>query len=479
MTARQITGFAAGLFLLAAGCRHARTIDAWPVLQREPQQGETDPPRRPGSRTEVLWPFGDVQHGKDYDQYAVRPLFNYRIEPGERVTEWQGLWPILLVRSMPDDRRVRIIPIYWGNSKTGTDGTDRNWMLFPVLFGGSDPKTGAYFAVFPLGGKLKGLLGRSEIRFLAFPLYSDSKMDNGRRAWNVLFPLIAKTASPYSRSSRVLPFFMRYKVKGEPAGYSVLWPFVHFSGRPAEGETRRSRFMLWPLFGWDNTPDARSFTMLWPFFSFGRRGDESWEYIAPWPFFRRTHKPKLDRVQFWPFYGRVTRPNIKRSYIAWPFYGHSIVDGKLERCEETRSWPFYRDTIKHEKDTSVKDRSTILWPLFQYHGRNDGENGSSGGFSTLSLLWFRDPDGFDRNWSVFWKLFEYTWEAGGRRSTRFIWRLYRHDRGPDGRRVQLGPLASYRRDSDGRRLSLLMGLFEYGSMHGRRHVRLLYLPLTR
>ena len=68
---------------------------------------------------------------------------------------------------------------------------------------------------------------------------------------------------------------------------------------------------------------------------------------------------------------------------------------------------------------------------------------------------------------------------GERRSTRLLWRLYRHDRGPDSRRVQLGPLAGYRREGDAWRVNALFGLLEYGRVGGGRHVRLFYVPLTR
>jgi hypothetical protein len=273
----------------------------------------------------------------------------------------------------------------------------------------------------------------------------------------------------------VLPFYSRVKRRDWPAEYWVLWPFFHFTGKPDEGEQFRSRFFFFPFFGWDNTEEYRSFTVLWPFFGFRTRGDGTWSWVGPWPLYRSSKWPRSERIQFWPFYGKVTDREVTRRFIAWPLYSYAVRDTATDHAEQFRSWPFFQTTHDQDKPTQAERRHTVLWPLFRYKSSSDGP----GEFTSLALLWFVDPAGFERNYSVFWKLFEVVWDGEGQRSTRLLWRLYRHDRGPDGRRVQLGPLASYRREPTGWRASALLGLFEYGRVDGRHHVRLFYLPVTR
>jgi hypothetical protein len=505
MNSRRTAQLAMVLSLLAVGCSHQTTIDGWPALQHEIDTVPRSKPARDAShlagkpgdppvntmtqaaRTELLWPFGDVQHAEEFSQYGLRPLVNYRVEPGREWSEWQGLWPIVWVRRRPDDANAHVWPLYYNNVKRWPDRRKHDWAFFPFFLGGTDTREGPYFAFFPFAGLVKGKFGRDRIRFLLFPLYSDSTMSNGRKAWNVLFPFGAVTKSPLSESARIWPLYSRYKKVGEAPEYTVLWPFVHFTGRAAGGEKPRSRFFLFPLFGWDNTYPARqesiappapaktkSFTVLWPFFSFAKQEGGRWQWIGPWPIFRAAEGKERTSWQFWPFAARREGPETKGGYVLWPLYLYSVSDTKAVHFEENRSWPLYRDQRRLDKASNIRTRWRILWPLYHYHRQEDGH----ADFSALSPFWYADPDGYDRNYSVFFTVFQVTSDADGRRSVRLLWRLLRYDWGHDGRRVQLGPLASYRREPTGWRASTLFGLFEYGRIGGRGHVRLFFLPLT-
>jgi hypothetical protein len=77
---------------MLSGCAGPQKINAWPTYYRESDEaGRT-------THAEVLWPFGELDRSPEFEQWAIRPLVNHRVEHADDTTEWQALFPLVRFR---------------------------------------------------------------------------------------------------------------------------------------------------------------------------------------------------------------------------------------------------------------------------------------------------------------------------------------------------------------------------------------------
>lgn len=389
--------------------------------------------RATGHHVRFISPFLDFHWGPDGHRYSVLPLFYYRSYPQPQ------------------------------------SGEDIDWMLFPFFYGGTDPDEGSYFAFFPLGGKLKGILGQDEIDFWLFPLWWHSR-DRERHSLHVVWPF-------YNR------VWGENAWHGEESGWR-LWPF-HGSYRStgADGRLRSAQsFTAWPFY--IHRQDQMNLNPTEVFFSlpfYGERINARTEtYVYLWPFFQTHYDRKYDRKTYlgflipyrftdgqsdlWPLFGfkrtsrgtdlgGVARRNYRHFFI-WPFERYEWATDGLE--ETTRFWllPLLWHFHYIDKDTLEIESEWTLWPLLRK--RSVGESDS---FDLLSPLWFRRED-YDRLYSRWFNIFRY-------RSKPEI----------SGVEILYGAL-QYRVEppKNDALFSILGGLFEVGKRNGSASLRILYLP---
>ena len=477
-------------------------VNAWPLFHYE-RDDDHD-----ASRIEVLWPFFDLTRGGKHDaeevdgvdrewssriaSWGVRPLFNIftvrpqvdeDIEPDEflksqRITQLEAIWPIMLREWRGEESIKRTFPVYFETKRKVDGGFEKDTAYFPLLFWGSSPREGWYFMFFPVGGTLKDKLGKDKITVALFPLFVTTRFRDFR-AWHFPWPLLSWGKGDHRTEFRFWPLYGRRTTDGEFEGGYVLWPFINYSRREDRDDGSKNWFFF-PFYGRHETATTLYTTYLWPFFTHRvnkRSGDTV--RTAPGPFVRVERSDELRRTDVWPFYGVSDGKGglYTRRYVVWPFYRKSRKirkDGDIER--EFATWPFYTDRRREYQEDATSRRQIFLWPLSRY--RRDRQENTD--FKTLSLLWFNDPDGFERHYSVFWRLFEHSKRSGGMKSTRFIWRLVRYDRSPEESRFWIGPLFKTTRGREGgRSFSLMGGLLGAGNEPGRARFKLLYVPLWR
>ena len=421
------------------------------------------------------------------EEVYFRPFFSYERwgagDGGLGRQRIQSFPPFVDLRWRENEYRYHLLPLFFHRQTTTPEGTDTDWIVFPFLFWGYDPVEGSYFAVFPLGGNIKGLLGQDEITFAAFPLFWFAR-DGQKRSLHILWPFVNTVWGGNWRGGRLWPFYGRYRAQtdqGQPH-YDrrfVLWPFYihrrdHLSIRPSEtfftfpfyGQRMSSRYQtrtyLWPLFQTHQDLERnRSFYMgfLFPYhIPKGEEdapasarivpGSENFLHVAVWPFFsikRETRPPT-------PLGG--PRRRYYRHFFLWPLERYQwATDGSQETTQLwllPLIWHFYyidNNTLRTEKAWKV-------WPLFEY--RREGADIS---VDFLSPLWFK-REVYKRHYARWFGLFRYRWTPE-----------------LSGWEVLYGAL-TYRRDREREEnvFSILGGLFECGVREQSFVLRLLYIP---
>ena len=117
----------------------------------------------------------------------------------------------------------------------------------------------------------------------------------------------------------------------------------------------------------------------------------------------------------------------------------------------------------------------MVWPLWRWRSQAAaGERQAAG--NGLQFAWFANSAGYDRAYNALLGLVEHEARADGRGGTRLLWRLFRSERGPGWRHVQVGPLASWTRGGGLTKASYLLGLVQTGRNQGKRGWRIFFVP---
>jgi len=384
-------------------------------------------PRPEATESAVLWPFFQKYESPRISQFAFRPLVNVRAEDTGldlrgNMKEVQVLWPLFLYRRTEGAKRLRIrlLPVFFHDRFQHPDGPEEvDTHLLPFILSGHSDSGENYFALFPLWGTLRGFFAKDRIRFRLFPLYADTQ-EGEHRSRHILWPFIRYSKGGGKSSFRILPFYGWKKKEGWYDKMFILWPFftrVHY--RIGTDRPVRAWFFL-PFYGRQQTPYGKIQYYLYPFFSYQRNeraGNRFREWNVPWPFVRITRGDREWRNSFWPFWGKRTKPDYSNTFFLYPIGRHLVYGDPEQLTRRLYVLPLYWDWRVTEDGEFARGRIKG-WPLFDYSMGGEGERQ----FRTLSPLWFWRPDrGFERNYSDFWKLYEYRHWQDGLRERKILW----------------------------------------------------------
>ncbi|MEW6444406.1 MAG: hypothetical protein AB1640_26005 [bacterium] len=426
---RKSLSFSVSVLILAvalcsAGCMTGKDrVELGPLYARRPLLEE------PGTEWSFLWPFFDGRSGEKVRQFGFRPVLNLRRESqtgreGDR-TELQALWPLILYRQTEgcERRTLRLFPLVYHREFVHPEGREEtdDFVLPFFLRGRSSDSEENYLALFPLAGSLRGLFGKDRIRFLLFPLYADSR-DGEHRSRNFLWPFVQYSSGGGKSSFRVWPFYGRKEKEGSYKKTFVLWPFfAHVQERLGRERPLDSWYFL-PFYGRQQTPFGKIEYFLYPFFSYQRNeapGNRFREWNAPWPFFSIARGDRYRKTYLWPFWGRQERGSYERDFIAYPIYSHSVYASAGRMSEGRYLLPFYwawsLTDRKEERTAHFK-----IWPILSRSaGLEDRRN-----LNVLSPLWFRDRDGFERNYGPLWTWYRHR-STDFEEEYRVLWHVWR------------------------------------------------------
>jgi len=492
---------------------------AWPFFQRIRLGSDFE-------RVDLLWPFITLTRRGDERTFTLRPLFYSTASSEGRTAEF--LWPLGFFTQSQARTKFRFFPFLYYNRREGDDRLghyrDVDLSIFPVIFAGRDTREGGYFAVFPLGGMIKGVFGKKWMRFLLFPLWLDTETRD-YHAWHFPYPVMGVWKGPKQAGWRVWPLAGVDRKQGKFERRFFLWPLFHWWHVGLDTKYPTKVFFFFPFWGHLRNDNTDHVTVLWPLFSRRTQKDRHLlEVHAPWPFFGCTKADGLLALKLWPLWGERRSNNVRHKFVLWPLYRRKVdraaslrlatkhvgllywsVDrdwvevvenGRIRRYPPPRAdfeaWmhdprEFAAERLKLElalkkkvdSGEAVYRRTTVrrLWPLAHTRTWADGSREFKI-LSPLPLAEGRHP-GQDL-YAPFWSLYNYSRSADGTKRESALLGLYRHERNRLVRHVNLCGLSDYLRIGTHRkRWRLLGGFIEYERIGNRKGFRFLWIPFKR
>jgi hypothetical protein len=491
----------------------------------------------PVSNSEYNWffVFYEKEMSKDLDSVVVRPFYMRNTSPDktykaslipliysgyytERKSEWTSLFG--LIGSLDYKHK---------------DGVkDYDFGFFPfLLFGTSEDSRDRYLHLWPFGGTIKGKLGQDRITTYAFPgfalffLFPPALTAGYALSWTTAAVLIAA----------IFPAYVNYESRDYKA-YGILWPFVQRGKSPDRDDFRilpfyahnykkgfydnysyglivnRERIFLkddeqrtlfvFPFYGrrWNLSDKIHASTLLWPFFSYGidsKRGSFELTFLWPFVMLQDCEKPHIMKRVFFPIYCDYEFE--KRSlFFITPLFCTLKTESKNYTSEYYFNlmlvWYFKRDYKKEaNREYGRSWRYFKIWPLFQ----SEWDDRGNFSFNCMSLLLFRDPDGYEKLYQPFWTIMEYRRMQSGEKRLGLLLRLYYQRWGSGFFSARVPVFFSYSRsdesvnrlsvtdflsffcynnDKDGTHFSLLFSMFGFNNNIDGKYIRLFWIPIS-
>lgn len=417
---------------------------------------------------DALGPFFTFKSKPGEEEYGFRPFFYVRGKKEDYFKEIDYLYPLGKYRKTDKEKVFRFVPLF-SSHKDVTDGSS-DFGFFPV-FWGTDEEGDSYGGLFPIYGRLNHRFRKDQIRFVLWPVYSDSR-EGDSRTYNVLWPIFSYTEGTGESGVAIWPLYGHQEKEGEYSKYFALWP-IFFSHKTDLDTDNPKRFTaVFPLFANSGSPEKDSMSFLWPLFNYAddkRNNYKQWD--IPWPIFHYGKGEELKSSRLFPFYGHKRKPDSKTGFFLWPIYTYS--KEILEDYEDT-TYRFllinkYRKKVWKGRFNDAK--SVRIWPLFYYNRKKDGIMK----FSFPELIPVED-EGFERNWAPLFRLYEYNRDSRDNMESRFLWGLYIHKKGDSRESFEVTFLISYEKEEEKVCFSILKGLFEYRRVEGVNSFKILYFP---
>lgn len=399
-------------------------------------------------------PVGADREGRLRTFWAFRPFYSQVRAP--ETTKRDFLWPVATCHSREDALWWRAFFLAYGDDR---DGLEPSWSfnLLPIVFCGSDRRSGAYGGLFPVYGQHPHFLLMDNWRFCLWPVWMDYDV-TGIHHGAVLWPLITWKEND-TMSAGVWPLFSHSRLRESDHWY-FLWPIATWARYDEDRDTSGagSSWMFWPVYGNVSRARERQHLVLPPFFSYTRT-PHVLRWRLPWPLVDVELGTKRNRVSVWPFYeyldgfqypgksaegvrGRVDIPPPAVEGPERPSEDHSSSRAPEERTRRYL-WMLVED-IELETDTTYESRFNFF-PFFtrerRYVKSKDGTRRETASFTRIWPFWrsetengfterrvldlipVRHSEGFDRNWAAFWTFWTSEGAEGGPTEHSLFWSI--------------------------------------------------------
>ncbi len=419
---------------------------------------------------------------------VLRPFFGYRERPADfrgpyghqDRTDVHYLFPFGHYRRRGDNVDHHLWPVFHWLARVDDEGfLSRDFVFFPVVWGGHDPVEGKYFSLWPLGGTLKGLLGKDLIVHALFPLFAYTRLHD-YKVVHLFWPILGYWWGDGNDGFRVLPFF-GYVKESDPDGsvrarrYTVLWPFFTWQYDNLNKSNPFSAWVLFPFYGQTRSRLVDETTILWPFF---RKRDEKDMGIVRWrvpfPFVMLAFGNETQR-DFWPLFGYRKNASFSRWFALWPIFRRETHLKQDGRYMDTRTWilpifwaydrtdlnaPGGGETIYHQRK---------IFPIIRWDRGTDG----TFGVHFPSILWFSDSEhkNFETILTPFFEAFRYRDDPKHGKELRLLFNIFHAHWGADATELGaeaaesgwslFGGLAGHRTTRDGDGLVRLLWFIEF------------------
>jgi hypothetical protein len=422
----------------------------------------------PGWREEAVGPFFYEQSSSGQTQWGFPPLFNSTLTPEVDWSEWDFLYPVMNYRRFGKEYRLQLAQVLsFSGGQTPAEESVRHTTLFPFYF--HQQSTAAndnYTALFPLFGHMENRMFRDDIKFVLFPLYSetrkkdvvtdnylypifDRRRGNGLSGWQ-FWPLAgAVRKTPTLRTNSM----SEVETIGGFDKYFALWP-IYFKSRAGLATTNAaSSVTIVPFYSQTRSPsrDESSYGFPWGFNAIHDREQDYVEHDFLWPLYVRAHGSK-SVTRYFPFYSHALHNGLESDSFGFLLYKFNRLQAApLDRRRTRVLYCLYSDTV--ERNTQSHDflRRVDFWPFYSYRRELDG-NRRTQFFAFLEPL-FPNNRTIAREYSPIWSL----WTAEknprtGATSQSLLWNLYRRESvGHSKKASLLFGLIQYQSSADGGR----------------------------
>jgi hypothetical protein len=431
-----------------------------------------------GRRQEAVGPlFYAQQTGLEWHWDALS-LFCYSRTPDSDWTEAEFLYPLFTWRRFGTEYRVQLFQLLsFSGGKTQAGPDTRLFTLFPLYFQRrSDDPALNYTALVPFYGHLEDRLYHDDIKFVLFPLYSETRKKQVVTD-NYLYPLFHVRSGgnvtgwqfwPLTGTEQRTPA-QATNSAGEietVGGYNrffALWPFYIQDQSGAGTTNQEDRLTVMPFFSRLRSPLRDEDCYGWPlgYWRLNDRGMNTREQDFLWPLFEKARGDKTV-TRIFPFYSRASGRGLENDFYLWPLYKYLRMETPAMVKERTRlAFFLYSDNREKSRQDGSRLHRVDFWPFFTW--RRDMEQKER--LQALALLepFFPNNRSVEREYSQLWSLWR-TEKDGrtGAASQSLLWNLYRHESGPDSRKC-----------------SLLFGLFQYQSGGKGANWRVCWIPIGK
>ncbi|PCJ62900.1 MAG: hypothetical protein COA79_01880 [Planctomycetota bacterium] len=418
---------------------------------------------------------------------SFRPFFTvYQSLSKEVVFEQlQLLWPLFFYQKTKERKRFNFYPFLYITDKNVMGHRDFDFLFMPFIAYGNDTKEGKYFAFFPFGGQVKGLLGKEKISFILFPLYYKSEY-KGFVSRNYLYPFVQTITGPKKDGWRFWPFYGTYNIYKTEKKVEIFeerifccWPFWSKVNRFNNNGSVSRSFVSFPFYSFYDSRSKKEKTILWPLYKrleYPKKNEVV--YTLLWPFFKFGSGDTKSVFKIFPLYSWHKDSDYKRHELFWPFFRTEKRENK--RLMNSRTWlfPFFWRFHYVDKIKKTERKRFKVWPFYQYAKKDDAEKS----IDILSPFWFKDSKkgGFENNYAVFFRLFQLKYQKKKWYSLKLLFNLVKVEKKPDSKKVRIMPfLFNYERSPLKKKVSILGGLIEYKKTNGLKRFKFLWIPFGR
>ncbi len=159
-----------------------------------------------GWREEAAGPFYYTQWADGQRQWALPPFFSRTRTPEVDWSEWNLFYPVIDYRRFGKEYRLQIAQcLSFSGGNTEEAKSAHGVTIFPIYFRQRSSNTNLnYTAVAPFYGHLKNRLFRDDIKFVLFPLYSETRKKDVVTD-NYLYPLFDRRRGDHLTGWQVWP----------------------------------------------------------------------------------------------------------------------------------------------------------------------------------------------------------------------------------------------------------------------------------
>jgi len=431
-----------------------------------------------GRGQEAVGPLFAAEQAGPIWQWGLAPVFSFTRTEDVDWTEAEIAYPLFTWRRFGSEYRVQLLQLLSFSGGGTQEGADtRMFTLFPFYFQRrSDDPALNYTAVVPFYGHLENRLFHDDIKFVLFPLYSETRKKDVITD-NYLYPFFHLRSGGNVTGWQFWPVAGAEEKKPAPAtnslgevetegGYKrffAAWPFFYKDLSGLGTTNREDRLEVLLFYSRLRSPLRDESCYGWPFgyWRIEDRGRKYREQDFLWPFFEFARGEK-NVTRVFPFYSRGAGNGLEEGFYAWPLYKYLRTETPGLEREHTRIVFFlYSDLREKNRANGEQSHRVDFWPFFTYSRDMDQKER----LQTMSLLepFFPSNPGIERNYSRLWSFWR-TEKDGktGAASQSLLWNLYRHESGPGTKKY-----------------SLLFGLFQYQSGNKGAHWRVCYIPFGK